>query len=93
LKEVVALLLKNGADPNLKDDTGKAALHELVCSLDLSMQTEEIERYLDCLDIFLQSNTGRDHEPVDLEAKCSIGFNALDYAIVSGINGPININL
>lgn len=87
----MALLLKNGADPNLKDDTGKTTLHELICSLDLSMQTEEIERYLDCLDILLQSNTGRDHEPVDLEAKCSIGFNALDYAIVSGMNIPINI--
>lgn len=82
---MLSLLLKNGANPNLKDDAGKVALHVIVNSLDLRMPSD-IERSLDCVDILLQSNySGLDHEPVDIEAKCSIGFNALDYAIVSGI--------
>ncbi len=76
--------MENGANPNLKDDTGKVALHVIVNSLDLRMPSD-IEKYLDCMDVLLQSNSGQDQEPVDVEIKCSIGFNALDYAIVSGI--------
>ena len=82
--DVVCLLLRNGADPNLKDAVGKTPLHELVSSFDLSSDEEEKERFLECLDILLDSE-GRGHSPVDLEAKCSFDFTPLNYAIFSGI--------
>ncbi len=91
LKEVASLLLLKGADPNLKDNAGKSSLHELISSFDLSSDVEEKERFLECLDILLESE-GRGHSPVDLEAKCSFEFNPLNYAIFSGtINSNIRL--
>jgi len=83
LDDMVSLLLRNGADPNIKDAVGKTPLHELASSFDLSSDEEEKERFLECLDILLDSE-GRGHSPVDLEAKCSFDFTPLNYAIFSG---------
>lgn len=84
LKEVVSLLLRHGANPNAKDNNGKTTLHELVRSIHFSTNEEDKINMLECLDVFLD-NDGEDNEPLDLEAKCSEGFSALNHAIFSGI--------
>ena len=83
LKDVVSLLLRNGANPNAKDDNGRTTLHELVRSINFSTSEEDKTSMLECLDVFLE-NDGKDNEPLDLEFKCSKGFSALNYAIFSG---------
>lgn len=85
LKEVVSLLLQNGADPNVKDDLGKTPLHELLSSFNFSSNEGVKERMLACLDVLLGSD-GIGNEPVNLEAKCSYGFSPLNYAVSSGIH-------
>jgi len=75
----VSLLLQNGSNPNIKDDIGKTPLHELVSSVNFSIDQEDKERFLECLDVLLE------YQALDLESKCSFGFTALNYAISSGI--------
>ena len=73
------------ADPNVKDDFGKTPLHELLSSFNFSTNEGVKERMLACLDVLL-GRDGLGNEPVNLEAKCSSGFSALNYAVSSGMH-------
>ncbi len=67
--EAVSKLLKNGANPNVKDDTGQAALHHVIWQLRQSRTTEELKGYEECLDALLDLNKSISTEKLDLEAK------------------------
>lgn len=94
--EAVSKLLKNGANPNVKDDEGQTALHHVIWQLGQSRTTEELKGYGECLDSLLDPNKHISTErldqlsyrpiyPVDVSIQDNEGDTALHLATRNGI--------
>ncbi len=54
---MVSTLLAKGANPNVKDEKGQTALHQVVLELSQACTTEDKHGYGECLDALLKEAT------------------------------------
>lgn len=76
------MLLAKGANPNVRDQKGQTALHQVVLEMCQSWATEDKNGYMDCLDVLLKEN--QYPFSVDINSQDNDGDTALHLATRHG---------
>ena len=84
------MLLAKGANPNVKDQKGQTALHQVVLEMSQSCATEDKNGYMDCLNVLLKEN--QYPFSVDINSQDNDGNTALHLATRHGNNDYITMS-